>query len=150
LTRVFHFDTQDEVYHADACVISCFDARFELVVRKFLQRRGFGRVDHIRMAGGVKALASPGDESERSFTLAQIRVSVRLHGTDLVVLLAHADCGGYGGRAAYGGDPEREIAGQSAELRKAAAVIKGAIPELAVACYFLNFDGVWEVPHASS
>ena len=40
MKKVFHFDSQTDAYRADACVVSCFDARFELVTRKFLKKRG--------------------------------------------------------------------------------------------------------------
>jgi len=41
MEKVFHFDSPREVYRADACVITCFDARFDLAVRKFLKLRGW-------------------------------------------------------------------------------------------------------------
>ena len=30
MDKLFHFDSPQEVYTADACVISCFDARFDV------------------------------------------------------------------------------------------------------------------------
>ena len=67
MKKVFHFDSQADVYRADACVVSCFDARFELVTRKFLKKRGIWWADPLKIAGGAKAFASPAEESERSF-----------------------------------------------------------------------------------
>lgn len=61
----------------------------------------------IRVAGGAKCLATPDPESERDFVLEQIPKSIRLHGTDRVVLMVHSDCGAYGGLAAFGGKPCR-------------------------------------------
>jgi len=57
--KVFHFDSQTDAYRADACVVSCFDARFELVTRKFLKKRGIWWADPLKIAGGAKAFASP-------------------------------------------------------------------------------------------
>ena len=66
MKKVFHFDSQTDLYRADACVVSCFDARFELVTRKFLKKRGIWWADPLKIAGGAKLFASPADESERS------------------------------------------------------------------------------------
>jgi hypothetical protein len=48
-------------------VVSCFDARFELVTRKFLKKRAIWWADPLKIAGGAKIFASPADESERQF-----------------------------------------------------------------------------------
>ena len=74
MKKVFHFDSQTDAYRADACVVSCFDARFELVTRKFLKKRGIWWADPLKIAGGAKAFASPAEESERSFA-AQIALA---------------------------------------------------------------------------
>jgi carbonic anhydrase len=95
--KVFHFDSQTDHYRADACVVSCFDARFELVTRKFLKRRAIWWTDPLKIAGGAKIFASPADESERSFALSQVQTSMRLHRTTRIVLMVHSDCGAYGG-----------------------------------------------------
>ena len=87
-------------------MVWCYDQRFEAVLRKLLKRIGVARADHIRLAGGAKSLATPERESDREFVLDQIRKSVRLHGTDRVVLMVHSDCGAYGGLAAFGGDAD--------------------------------------------
>src|SRR5215510_13625068 len=75
--KVFHFDSRTELYRADACVVSCFDARFELVTRKFLRKRGIQWADPLKIAGGAKVFASPADEYERSFALGQVRITNR-------------------------------------------------------------------------
>ena len=51
MKKIFHFDSQTDVYRADACVVSCFDARFELVTRKFLRKRGIWWADPLKIAG---------------------------------------------------------------------------------------------------
>ena len=143
MKKVFHFDSQDDPYRADACVVSCFDARFELVTRKFLKRRGIWWADPLRIAGGAKGFASPAEESERSFALEQVRTSIRLHGTNRVLLMLHSDCGAYGGLQAFGGDEEREAAHHEMELRRAEEFMKRSISAVAVECYYLKFTGVW-------
>ncbi len=144
MQKLFHFDSPAEPYRAGACVVSCFDARIDLALRKFLRRRGVERADHVKVAGGAKALASPAEEAERAFVLGQIRLSAKLHGTGRVLLVNHSDCGAYQGIAAFGGDAEREAAHHQAEMRKAAEYLRVNAPELAVECFFVDFSGVWQ------
>ena len=146
--KVFHFDSQTDGYRADVCVVSCFDARFELVMRKFLKKCGIWWADPLKIAGGAKAFASPAEEGERSFVLGQVRTSMRLHGTNRVILMVHSDCGAYGGLQAFGGNEEREVANHETQLRSAAEFLKDNIPAIEVECYYLKFTGVWAVEAA--
>ena len=136
MEKLFHFDTPPEVYKADACVISCYDARFDLVLRKFLKRRGLQLVDHLKIAGSVKGLASPEHEADREFMLRMIRISKNLHRPELVVMVGHNDCGAYGAARA-------EVI--AADLRLAAKILRDAEPSLSVECYFADFDGMYRV-----
>jgi len=146
--KVFHFDSQIDVYRADACVVSCFDARFELVTRKFLKKHGIWWADPLKIAGGAKVFASPTEESARSFALAQVRTSMQLHGTKRVMLMVHSDCGAYGGLKAFDGNEEREAANHESELRSAAEFLKTNISAIEVDCYYLKFTGVWALEAA--
>jgi hypothetical protein len=146
--KVFHFDSTTDLYRADACVVSCFDARFELVTRKFLKKRGVWWADPLKIAGGAKVFASPAEESERSFALGQVRTSMRLHGTNRVMLMVHSDCGAYGGLQAFNANEEQEAENHAGELRRAAEFLKSSIPEIEVECYFLKFTGVWALDGA--
>lgn len=145
MRKIFHFDSDAGPYQADAAVVWCFDDRFTTAVRKFLKRRGISRWDSIRLAGGAKSLASPGQESERAFVLDQIRLSCKLHGTKRVILLVHSDCGAYGGLARFGGDVAAEMENHRTELASAAATVLSAIPGVPVECFFADFQGIWEV-----
>jgi carbonic anhydrase len=145
MTKVFHFDAPRERYQCDAAIVWCFDNRFHLGFAKFLRRIGIEKSDIIKIAGGAKCLASPANEGEREFVLQQIRTSIRLHGTKLVILMVHSDCGGYGGLEAFGGDSRAEAQHHEGELQRAAAFLNSAIPEVAVESYFVNFEGVWAV-----
>lgn len=144
MRKVLHFDSPQEPYRCDAAVVWCFDHRFDLAFRKLLKRIGVLRPDSIQVAGGAKCLATPAQEYEREFVLSQIRTSMRLHATDRAVLMVHTDCGGYGGLAAFGGDPEAEARHHQEELRRAAACLRQNLPDLTVQAYLVNFEGVWE------
>jgi carbonic anhydrase len=150
MKKVFHFDTPRGEYHCDAAVLWCFDNRFELGFRKFLRRIGVGAPDSIRIAGGAKCMASPERESDREFVLDQIRKSMRLHGTRRVILMLHSDCGAYGGLSGgFKGDARAEAAHHNAELQRAAANLKQALPNIELLAYFMDFEGIWELELAS-
>jgi hypothetical protein len=144
MQKVFHFDSPRERYACDAAIVWCFDNRFDLACRKFLKRLGVERTDPIKIAGGAKSLSSPRSESEREFVLDQIRISMRLHATQRVILMLHSDCGAFGGLEKFGNDPAVEAEFMRQELHRAADALMQAIPNLRVDAYFVDFDGVWE------
>jgi carbonic anhydrase len=144
MRKLLHFDSPSGEYRADACVVSCFDARFDAAVRKFLKRRGILMADHIKIAGAAKWLASPEHEDDRDFVLRQIRTSKRRHGAERLILLIHSDCGAYGGLAAFQHDAAREAQCLAAELGKASEFVRANEPALATEAYYLNFEGVWQ------
>ncbi len=146
MRKVSHFDSPRERYHCDASVIWCFDNRFELACRKFLKYIGVTHPDPIKIAGGPKSLASPEVDFQRQFILDQIQKSMRLHGTTRVILLLHSDCGAYGGLDQFKGDTAAEVAHHQAELNRAAAFLHETLPTMTVDCFYVNFEGVWEVP----
>jgi hypothetical protein len=147
--KIFHFDSPRERYKCEAAVVWCFDNRFELLLRKLLKHLGIVYFDPIRIAGGTKYLASSDDEAARQFVLEQIRISMRLHETQSVILMLHSDCGAYGGLATFAGDADKEARNHCADLERAAAYLKEQIPGLEVKTYFVNFEGVWEVGQPS-
>jgi carbonic anhydrase len=145
LTKVFHFQAPRERYQCEAAIVWCFDNRFHLSFAKFLKRRGISTSDIIKIAGGAKDLASPAAETDRQFLMGQIRTSMRLHGTKLVILMLHSDCGAYGGLERFGGDTRAEAQHHEGELERAAAYLTSAIPEMEVQAYFVDFEGTWAV-----
>jgi len=150
MKKVFHFDAPREKYHCDAAILWCFDNRFDLGFRKFLNRIGVVHSDPIKIAGGAKCMASPEHESDREFVLEQIRKSMRLHGTKRVILMLHSDCGAYGGLAGgFHGDSQAEAAHHKQELHRAAANLSEAIPGIEIQGYFVDFDGIWDAEVAT-
>jgi carbonic anhydrase len=145
MKKVFHFNSPREKYHCDAAIVWCFDNRFEVGFRKFLERIGVLYSDPIKIAGGAKCLASPERETDREFVLEQIRKSIALHGTKRVVLMLHSDCGAYGGLAkGFDGNVRAEAEHHHGELRRAAASLTKAIPGIEVQGYFVDFEAVWQ------
>jgi hypothetical protein len=136
MEKVLHFDSPVEVYTADACVITCFDARFEAAIRKFLKRCGIFTYDHVKIPGAAKALIAPETDGDRDFLLRMVGTSVRLHRPRRALLFGHNECG------AYGGAPPAVI---NADTLKAAEVLRAAEPSLCVECYFADFDGIYRI-----
>jgi len=150
MQKMYHFDTPRENYQCDAAVVWCFDHRFDLGFSKYLKRRGILNMDQIKVAGGAKCLASPECEHDREFILNQIRASIRLHQTKLVILMLHSDCGGYGGMSAFGNDARLEANHHEQELKAAAKYVQERIPGINVEAYFVDFEGIWQVGPSSS
>jgi hypothetical protein len=148
--KVFHFDSPRDWYVCDAAILSCFDNRFDLGFREFLKHTGVANPDHIKVAGGVKYLASPDSASDREFVLDQIRKSTCLHGTRRVILVSHSDCGAYGRLEAFHGDHNAEARHHQRELALAAANLAKAIPGIEIQAYFVDFEGIWDAELASS
>ena len=136
MEKVFHFDSPPEIYRADACVITCFDARFDLAVRKFLKRRGVVVFDHVKIPGGAKSLAAPECDADRDFVLRMVRTSMRLHCSERVFIVAHRECGAY---------PDAAIEVVTADAMRSAEFLRASEPGLAVECYFADFDGVYGI-----
>ncbi len=146
MEKVFHFDAPRAKYHCDAAVIWCFDNRFQLGFTKFLKRQGIINSDPIKIAGGAKSLASPEHETDREFVLEQIRKSIRLHGTKLVILMLHSDCGAYGGLAdGFKSNERAEAEHHEQELKRAAKWLRAAVSDIEVQAYFVDFEGIWAV-----
>ena len=140
MEKLFHFDSPPEIYRADACVITCFAARFDLAVRKFLKRRGVVVFDQVKIPGGVKSLAAPECDADRDFVLRMVRTSMRLHGPARVLMVAHRECGAY---------PDAPVEVVAADALSAAGFLRAAEPSLAVECYFADFDGVYGIAPAN-
>lgn len=136
LQKIFHFDSPAEVYKADACVMTCFDARFDQSIRKFLRRRGITLFDQVKIPGSAKALGAPDSEADRDFAMRMLQTSIRLHRPDRFLLIGHNDCG------AYPGQPPAAVA---ADLVRAAEFLRAAQPDLPVETYFADFDGIYEI-----
>jgi hypothetical protein len=136
MEKAFHFDCPRDMYVADACVISCFDARFDLAMRKFLKRLDVVTYDHVKIPGSVKHLAAPSCEAHREFVLGMVRTSMALHQPKRALLFAHADCGAY---------PDTRTGEIALDVTRAAAYLRENEPSLAVECYFADFDGIYQL-----
>jgi carbonic anhydrase len=134
MEKLFHFDSPAEVYQADACVITCFDARFDQAIRKFLKRRGIILFDHVKIPGSAKPFAAGDGDPDCAVLLRAIRISMQLHGSKRAVIIAHNECGAYPGVSADA---------VAADASRAAAFLRASEPSLRVESYFADFDGIY-------
>src|SRR5258708_32799877 len=148
MKKIFHFDSPPDQYVADAAVLCCFDYRINCAVRKCLKKTAIERSDMIVVAGGAKTLASPRNDFEQDFILEQVRMSIRLHQTDRVLVMSHSDCATYGGLAHFKGDQHAEAEHHRSELLRAGGLLTANFPGISVEPYFVKFDGIWEVQGA--
>jgi len=145
MRKVFHFDSPSSPYVADAAVLCCFDHRISRAVRKFLKKQGIESADMIVVAGGAKTLALPRNDFEQEFILEQVRMSIRLHRTERVLVMSHSDCATYGGLAHFNGDRDAEAEHHCSELLRARNLLTTSFAKISVEPYFVKFDGIWRV-----
>jgi carbonic anhydrase len=149
MEKVFSFESSPEHYHADACVVWCFDDRFYKLLKAFGKAKGAKHIDLVKVAGGAKGLAvpanaAPTDLAARDFLLAQIKASIRLHGTKRIILMTHRDCGAYGGSAAFA-DSDAERAAHAAQLAAARDFVASELPDVIVESLFADWDGLYAI-----
>ncbi len=108
----------------EAVVVCCMDGRLVRANNRWIMDlAGDDLIDFIAVPGGVRGIIQA---PERSDAMKGIMLSLRQHGVRRVILLAHEDCGAYGGSAAIG-ECEREF--QINQLQLAARIIELAIPK---------------------
>ncbi len=120
-------------------VVNCMDGRVQLPVIRYLQDRfEVLYVDSVTEAGPVKSLAEPVDETVSQSILSRVAVSTEKHGSKIVAIVAHDDCGG---------NPADEIT-QRRQLEESVDFIAGHFPETTVLGLWLDMD--WSVFEVTS
>lgn len=112
----------------DAIIICCIDFRFQKYIRDWTDKNLTGKsFDLVGFAGATKTLDT---------VLEQIRISVRLHRINRVVLIHHEDCGAYGKLSTRNR--------HARDLHLAQKRILSEFPDLRVDLYYLYLDGEFE------
>lgn len=74
-------------HKAQVLIIHCIDFRFQKVIQEDIKKRGFdGKFDRISWPGASKDF-----EAVKS----QVKLSLKLHDPDEVIIYEHVDCGAY-------------------------------------------------------
>ena len=117
-------------------LIVCMDFRLPKVHVGWAEENlGNKNYDLIALAGAQKAIL---DEDTRGTVFKQIETSVNLHGTKVVNLIAHEDCGAYGGSKSFP-SWEEEKQKYMSDLSEAEKLIKEKF-EVKVKKYILFLD----------
>lgn len=128
-------------HHCNALVIHCIDFRFHKAISDFLQNElGVKSYDLLTIPGAAKHLTAAGSKSRREGLLEDIGISIRLHAPKEIILINHADCGAYGGRAAFP-DESTEEATHRAALAEAETLLKQSFPDVLVSGYYADLEG---------
>jgi carbonic anhydrase len=121
------------------------DFRFGPDIKAMLESKGhMGDVDIVSVAGAVKPLVHPTHPAEAEFMMRQLEISRLLHHTSHVILLAHEDCGAYGGRQAFA-DEKAERNTHETDLRAARDMIMAKLPEMRVQLMIAKLSADGEV-----
>lgn len=126
----------------DTLVFSCIDYRFAFANQEFVNTTlGLkGNYSHISIPGSIYNLVNP---ETRDIVFGKVTNLVNFHLIKHVVIIAHKDCGGYGGSSAFGSKlVEQEYL--SADLRKVRNILLEKYPILNVELYLeeLTPEGV--------
>ncbi len=115
-------------------VIYCLDPRFRTQHEQFVnQELGLDEFDQYVFPGGPKVLAN--EEMRDIFLGAIEKVSIGLHHVKEFVLIAHRDCGAYGGSTKFS-DPATEKATQVEDLKIARGVLLERFPGVTVNMFY--------------
>ena len=110
------------MHQCKASMVHCMDFRLAKVLKDYMESEGLlGDCDIISIAGATKNL---------DFILGQIDTSIRLHGTQEVIICHHTDCGAY--KEMQFGSFEEECKFQIAEMEKAKNAILSKNPDLKI------------------
>jgi carbonic anhydrase len=113
------------------------DFRLGKAMKGFMEEHGMmDDADLVSFAGSAKNIVNP---ETREFALRQIEISKSLHGMKEVVLVAHTDCGAYGGSKSFE-TPETEYAKMTGDLKEARDIVKAKWPELEAKLWLAHIE----------
>jgi carbonic anhydrase len=133
-------------------VISCIDFRFRKKVAEWIETKLDDEADLVAIAGAKKPFLAP---ESREFLMDQVAIAKRLHSIETVHIIAHEDCGAYGGSKAFP-SLEAERDSHTKKMQEAHALIHEKFPDLHLKGYFLRFANIEEIhstsprPHADA
>jgi len=114
--------------------VNCIDGRVQLPVIRYLQEQfGVLYVDLVTEPGPARSLAGSVDDEIKRSILRRVAMSINAHGSELIAVVAHADCA-------------RNPAGREAkelQLAESAAVLAESFPSVSIVGLWV--DERWSV-----
>lgn len=144
LETVFSFVVSRENYTASAWILDCMDDRWSREKLSLDNTRNYLFRDYHRVPGSAKVLAEEG--SRRDDALESLSLSVEKHGTKLVILRMHLDCGAYGGSQTFEHDDDFEMSHHVDVLQRAGNVVRGRFPSVKIELELWTFEGALAMP----
>ncbi|MDQ7815307.1 MAG: hypothetical protein RDU25_05915 [Patescibacteria group bacterium] len=118
-------------------LMHCMDFRFGKAMKGFMDEHGMmDDADLVSIAGSAKNIVNP---ETQSFALRQIEISKTLHEMKEVVLVAHTNCGAYGGSKSFE-TAEVEYNKMTGDLKEAREIVKAKWPELSVKLWLAHIE----------
>ena len=118
--------------------IRCMDYRFQDEMDGWAKAQGLENdYDLVVLAGAQKSIL---DYDTSATDMKQVELSKKLHESNTVILMAHQDCGAYGGSAAFE-NWEQEREKYIADLNAAEEKIVDRFPGTKFRKLILTFDG---------
>lgn len=113
------------------------DFRFQEAMDEWAKAQGFTKdYDLVVLAGAQKSVL---DEDTSATAMKQVELSVKLHESNTVILMAHQDCGAYGGSKSFE-NWEEERNQYVTDLGAAESKIKEKHESINVKKLILTFD----------
>jgi hypothetical protein len=139
---VYHCHERWHPERIGALALYCSDGRWGEAFDEFCHRHlGIPRYDRWAVPGGPAWLAPAAGPNLHEAARSQIDFLVRVHDLERVVLITHYGCAAYGHRL---GRPPREcLPAQAADIRAAAAALRGWYPGIRVDAFLAMRSGYW-------
>jgi len=128
------------VHACEAMVLSCIDFRFWPAIIKYVEEElGIKDFDFPSLPGAAKAINNC-DHDNAGLAMSCVDVPCNLHHVKKLIIVNHADCGAYGGRAKFDNNLDQELEFHKAELAQAKALISAKHPDKEVITLFAQLD----------
>ena len=117
--------------------VRCIDFRFQEAMDEWAKAQGLTKdYDLVVLAGAQKSIL---DEDTAATAMKQVELSVKLHESNTVIIMAHQDCGAYGGSKSFA-NWEEERSQYVTDLGAAESKIKEKDENINVKKLILTFD----------
>lgn len=122
-------------------VYTCFDPKIHKELERIFDER-FGAEKYFFDSdpGAEKNLATPEVSADVDFVIRKMKKAHALHPFEFIIIVGHSDCGAYKLAGITFVDAKREGDYHAYELKKAAAVVKTAFPQIAVETHYFLKD----------
>ncbi|MDO8512620.1 MAG: hypothetical protein Q7S57_05060 [bacterium] len=135
--------SQLDGHHTKDLVMHCMDFRFQGMEHRFTCDTCGRKADKLSWPGAVKILNSD-NPALKEEALDAIKTAIEKHGIEIIHLINHLDCGGYGGSTKHA-DTGAEKQFHADELTRAGNTIHERFKTLVVRKYIASRQGIEEL-----